>query len=127
PRAPTGAGGGRPAPLNRERAVATVAAQHDLEGILGAERVRQGTAIDAVDGVQPRFTVEPATVEEAASVLRLCAANGLTVVPRGGGSKIHWGAPPERFDVVLSTVRLDGVLEHTAGDLVVRVQPGVPL
>ena len=31
-------------------------------------------------------------------------ARGLAVVARGGGTKLDWGSPPERCDVVLSTV-----------------------
>jgi glycolate oxidase FAD binding subunit len=49
------------------------------------------------------------------------------VVPRGGSSKLGWGAPPRRVDLIVDTSGLDRVLEHAAGDLVVRVQAGVSL
>jgi glycolate oxidase FAD binding subunit len=82
---------------------------------------------DAVAGVLPRFAASPATVAEASALLRAAAAHDLAVVARGGGSKLDWGAPPRRCDLVVDTTGLDQVLEHAAGDLVVRAQAGVPL
>jgi len=59
---------------------------------------------------------EPATVQEAATVLAEASRAGQTVsIGREGG------------DIVLSTRRLDRVLEHEAGDLTVTVEAGVRL
>ena len=80
---------------------------------------------DAVAGVVPRFAASPATVAEASALLAAAAAHDLAVVPRGGGSKLGWGAPPRRCDLVVDTAALDQVVEHAAGDLVARVQAGV--
>ena len=82
---------------------------------------------DAVAGVMPRFAASPATVAEASELLRAAAAHDLAVVPRGGSSKLGWGAPPRRVDLIVDTSGLDRVVEHAAGDLVVRVQAGVSL
>jgi len=38
-----------------------------------------------------------------------------------------WGAAPTAVDLVLDVSRMVGVLTHAAGDLVVTVQPGLPL
>ena len=80
-----------------------------------------------VDGVAARFVAWPRSVSEASQVLRAAAADGLAVTFAGGGSKLGLGNPPERADLVVSTERLDQVLEHAAGDLVVRAQAGVRL
>ena len=80
---------------------------------------------DAVAGVMPRFAASPATVAEAGALLAAAATADLAVVPRGGGSKLGWGAPPRRCDLVVDTTALDQVVEHAAGDLVARVQAGV--
>jgi glycolate oxidase FAD binding subunit len=77
--------------------------------------------------VLPRFVAAPATVAEASGLLRAAAAHDLAVVPRGGGSKLGWGAPPGSCDLVVDTSALNQVVEHAAGDLVVRVQAGVSL
>ena len=82
---------------------------------------------DAVDGVPARFVAAPGSTEEAAAVLRTAAAEGLAVVARGGGTKLGWGTPPRRLDLIVDTRRLDRVVEHAAGDLVVIVQAGVTL
>src|SRR5439155_1334891 len=56
--------------------------------------------------------VEPGSVDEVATLLRDASRDGLAVIPRGGGTKLDWGRPPQRANLVLSTTRLDRVLEH---------------
>jgi glycolate oxidase FAD binding subunit len=82
---------------------------------------------DRIDGVAARFRAAPESAAELASVLSHAGSEGLAVIPRGGGSKLSWGMPPERADVVLETRRLDRVLEHAASDLVVSAEAGVRL
>ncbi len=79
---------------------------------------------DAVRGVGPEWVIEPSTESEAASALAWADAAGLKVAPRGGGTKIEWGNPPRRADVVLSTAGLNRVVEHAAADLTVTVEAG---
>src|SRR5258707_10909680 len=81
---------------------------------------------DAVAGVTPSWVAFPDTVSEAAALMREAAALRMAVVPRGSGSRISWGVPPSRCDLVADMTRMDRVLEHAAGDLVVRVEAGVP-
>jgi glycolate dehydrogenase FAD-binding subunit len=88
---------------------------------------RLAGAADAVAGVVPRYAASPATVAEASALLRAAAGRELSVVARGSGSRLDWGAPPRRCDLVVDTSRLDQVVEHAAGDLVARVQAGVSL
>src|SRR6266516_6740279 len=85
---------------------------------------RAADASDAVAGVAPRYAASPASVAEASAVMRVAAEQALTVVPRGSGSRLDWGAPPRRCDLVVDTLRLDQVVEHAAGDLVARIQAG---
>lgn len=100
-----------------------------LEGIttLLGRNVRPAMPADAIDGVQPSLVAEPGSIQEAADVLRLAQQHGLAVAPRGGGTKMRRGNIPRRADLILSTARLDRVLEHAAGDLVVRVEAGARL
>jgi glycolate oxidase FAD binding subunit len=92
-----------------------------------AAELRVADEADAVAGVRPSFVASPASTEEASAVLAAAAELGLAVVPRGAGTRLDWGLPPSRCDLVVDTRRLDQVLEHAAGDLVVRVQAGVRL
>jgi glycolate dehydrogenase FAD-binding subunit len=89
--------------------------------------LRDATDADAVDGVPARWVAAPKTVDEAAALVRACAGHGLAVVARGGGTKLTWGAPPARVDVVVDTANLNRVVEHASGDLVVVTQAGVRL
>ncbi len=82
---------------------------------------------DAVAGTPARYVAAPASTQEAAAVMKSAAALGLTVVPRGTGSKLDWGVAPASCDLVIDTGKLSQVISHEAGDLVVSVQSGVQL
>jgi glycolate oxidase FAD binding subunit len=99
----------------------------DLQRIVGEEHAREATPEDAVVGVQPSFVAEPGSVEETSELLRFAADEGLAVSPRGGGTKASLGNPPRGLDLILSTARMNEVIEHVPGDQVVRVQAGIEL
>jgi len=84
-------------------------------------------AADAVDGVLPKLCAAPRSAGEVAELLRHAEKERLAVIARGAGTKLGWGTPPERADLVLQTRRLDRVIEHAAADLVVRAESGVRL
>jgi glycolate oxidase FAD binding subunit len=82
---------------------------------------------DDVDGVTPGLVARPADTDQVAEVLRAARAHGLTVVPRGRGTKLSWGTSPSSADVLLDVSALDQVLDHAAGDLIVAAQAGARL
>jgi glycolate oxidase FAD binding subunit len=86
--------------------------------------VRPGSAGDGPGGITPSFVASPSSVAEAAAVMRTAAEHGLTVTPRGSGSRLGWGTPPAACDLVVDTLGMGQVLEHAVGDLVARVQAG---
>lgn len=89
--------------------------------------VHDATGSDVVDGVQPALVARPGSTPEVAEVLRAAAAHDLAVVPRGRGTKLTWGRPPERADLLLDLSAMDRVLDHAAGDLIVEAQAGTRL
>ncbi|MFV2177090.1 FAD-binding oxidoreductase [Actinomadura sp. LOL_016] len=89
--------------------------------------VRPGEPEEGVLGVEPAAVAAPGTVGEAAEVMRVAAEHGLAVVPRGGETRLDWGTPPRRCDLIVDTRRLDRLVEHAAGDLVATAQAGMPL
>ena len=89
--------------------------------------VRPGGPRDAVGGLTPAWVASPEDTGEASALLAAATEHGLAVVPRGSGTRVSWGVPPSRLDLVIDTLRLDQVLEHAAGDLVVRAQAGVTM
>jgi glycolate dehydrogenase FAD-binding subunit len=105
-----------------------MAAEPTLARIAAAcEAVRPATPDDAVGGVQPTIVAAPASTEEASALLRAASDLGLGVVPRGSGTRLHWGYQPERCDLVIDTTLMDRVIEHEAGDLVATIQAGLSL
>jgi glycolate oxidase FAD binding subunit len=99
----------------------------DVRGIVTAKYVRTAVATDAVAGVQPSLVVEPGSEQDLAKVLKLANAAGLAAIPRGGGTKLAWGNRPTRADLILSTARLNRVIEHAWADLTVSVEAGCTL
>src|SRR5258708_18150315 len=71
--------------------------------------------------------IEPATAQELAAELKRAEGAGIAVAPRGGGTKAEWGNPPARCDAVVSTARLNRVIEHAWADLTVTVEAGCTL
>ncbi|MFC5752704.1 FAD-binding oxidoreductase [Actinomadura rugatobispora] len=112
-----GAARGRPRKAGRAAALSALAK------VCGD--VRPGEPEEGVLGVVPAIVAAPATVAEAAEVMRTAAGKGLAVVPRGAETRLDWGTPPDRCDLLLDTSRLDAVVEHAAGDLVATVQAGL--
>jgi len=96
----------------------------DLEAIVGREYIWPATANDAIDGLQPGKVIAPGTAQEVAEVLQCCSAAEIAVIPRGGGSKLGLGNRPTKADLILSTERLNRVVEHVWGDMTVIVEAG---
>lgn len=96
-----------------------------LAEVCDAGSLAPATGGDQVCGMPARLVCRPGSPDELAAVLGACAGHGWRVVPRGAGTKLAWGAAPDGVEVIVETTRLNRVLEHAAGDLVVRVQAGV--
>jgi glycolate oxidase FAD binding subunit len=100
----------------------------DLEGdfaaIVGAANLRPAGVDDAIGAASPQMVVAPGTEQEIAAVLRCANEAGLAVLPRGGGTKPGWGNAPSGADLILSTTRLNKIIEHAWADLTVTVEAG---
>ncbi len=97
----------------------------ELRGAIGAEQVRPAGPADAVASVAPRMVAEPADVTQLAAALRWANDAGIAVAPRGGGTKLGWGNAPKELGLILSTKRLNRIVEHAWADLTVVVEAGV--
>jgi glycolate oxidase FAD binding subunit len=92
------------------------------DALADAERVDH-----VVDGVSPVAICWPESYEQAAHSLAVADRLGLAVCPRGRGSKRGLGAPPLRCDLIVSTERLDQVVEYAPSNLTVIAQAGLSL
>jgi glycolate oxidase FAD binding subunit len=95
--------------------------------IVGVNNVRAASPDDEVGGVGASAVVSPGDESEVAAVLAAAGAHHLAVITRGGGTKLDWGAPPARCDVILSTSRIEGIVDHEPADLVCVVKAGTTL
>ena len=91
---------------------------------VAAGHAREASPDDAVDGVPSRWVVTPQDIGQVSAVMSVAHENRLAVVPRGAATKLRWGAPPDRLDVVLDMTEVDQLVEHAAGDLIAVVEAG---
>src|SRR5262249_18518345 len=85
--------------------------------IYGTDALKRGRPADVV--------VFPATTDEVASVVRLCADRRIPIVPRGGGTGYTGGSVPSHGGVVVSLERMNRILEIDEANLLAIVQPNV--
>ncbi len=115
----------------------TNAIASQLENIVGSSNVRawddieisqQKLIINAVSSsTNPACIVYPNTQEELAEIVARASRNHWRVLPCGNSSKLSWGGIAKNIDVVISTARLNRVIEHAVGDLTLTVEAGVKL
>ncbi|HLL65144.1 MAG TPA: FAD-binding oxidoreductase [Micromonosporaceae bacterium] len=87
---------------------------------------RTAGAADRVGERQGRWVAAPADARGVAGVLEVADRHDLAVVACGAGTKLDWGTPPLRVDVLLDTGRLAGVAVAADG-ATVTVGAGTPL
>lgn len=80
---------------------------------------------DTLEAGQPLAAAFPRSTAEVSSVLQLASQHRVPVVPRGAGSGLAGGANAMDGCLILSTLRMDAVLEIDTVDMVAVVQPGV--
>ncbi|MEX2598359.1 MAG: FAD-binding oxidoreductase [Dehalococcoidia bacterium] len=81
----------------------------------------------AVHGKAPQAAVRPEAEDDAAKALEVASRLGATVVPWGGGTRMHLGNSPRWYDLALDLRGMSQVLEHQAADLTTTVQAGCTL
>lgn len=73
----------------------------------------------------PQAVALPATEAEVASIMRFASQRGIPVTPRGAGVGYVGGCVPVQGGIVLSTARMNRIVEINPGDGVAIVEPGV--
>lgn len=76
-------------------------------------------------GISPSCIVYPRTQQQLAAVIATAHTNNWRVLPCGSGSKLSWGGLAKGVDVVVSTERMNQLIEHAVGDLTVTVEAGM--
>jgi glycolate oxidase len=73
----------------------------------------------------PEVVLKPANAEQIAQIVTLCHQNHIPVTPRGAGTGLSGGALPVHKGVVISTEKLNKILEIDERNLQATVEPGV--
>jgi glycolate oxidase len=73
----------------------------------------------------PEAVVKPANAAEVSAILKLANCEMIPVTPRGAGSGLSGGAVPIKGGIVLSTERMNRVLEIDRENLIAVLEPGV--
>ena len=105
----------------------------ELGKLLSPERVPSGEAVaraydcDAytVDRSKPTCVVLPLDTAEVAAVVRWCVAHSVPYTPRGAGTGLSGGAMPALGGVVISTKRLNKILEIDVENRMLKAQAGI--
>ena len=107
----------------------TISLHQQLTALVGPDAVLPGIYLDkyAVDGLTPGAVVLPSSRESIAQVIRWASEEGLSVVPRGGGTQLALGNVPRRVDLVLDLSRYHRVLDYQPADLTATVEAGISL
>ena len=73
----------------------------------------------------PEAVIKPRTAEEISEILKICNRDLIPVTPRGAGTGLSGGALPHLGGVVISTERMNSILEIDEKNLQVTTEPGV--
>ncbi len=73
----------------------------------------------------PGVVLKPRLAEEISSIMKLCNEHRIPVTPRGGGTGLSGGALPNLGGVVISTERMNEIIEIDEKNLQVTTEPGV--
>lgn len=69
--------------------------------------------------------VYPKTQAELAQIVACADRHQWRLLPCGRGSKLNWGGLPQGINLIVSTERLNQLIDHAAGDLTVTVEAGM--
>jgi len=73
----------------------------------------------------PELVIKPRTAEEISAILKICNKERIPVTPRGAGTGLSGGALPHLGGVLLSTERMNSILQIDERNLQVTTEPGV--
>jgi len=73
----------------------------------------------------PEVALLPPSTKDISEIMKLCYENNIPVTTRGGGTGLSGGALPVFGGVILSTERLNRIIEIDTENLMAVVEPGV--
>lgn len=74
---------------------------------------------------KPHVVLKPSSAQQVSAIVKICNEYKIPVTPRGAGTGLTGGALPHRGGVVISTEKLDKILDIDERNLQVTTEPGV--
>ena len=78
----------------------------------------------AINGVNPDYVLMPKTVQEISEALRAASKARTSIIPWGGGTRIHFGGNIISYNAALDVTHLHSILEYAPAELMIRVEAG---
>ena len=101
-----------------------------LSRLLGNDAVlpEEDLAGYTVEGLEPKAVVRPLDRQGISQALSWACSEGMSVIPRGGGTQLALGNVPDRADLVLDLSRYgSSTPDHRPADLTATVDSGITL
>lgn len=86
---------------------------------------QQNIHYSSINTRNPSCIVYPETQNQLANIMQIAKQHQWRVLPCGSGSKINWGGLTTDVDIVVSTERINQLIEHAVGDLTITVEAGI--
>jgi len=99
-------------------------ASQQLAQLIGEENISASPSLRV--SLSP-LIVTPGSIAEVCEVMKLASSEGWAVVPAGAMNWLDAGQPLQRANVILTTQRLNRIIEHEPADLVAVAEAGVTL
>ena len=98
-----------------------------LAQIVGEANISSSPRLNVSASSPFLLTVAPSSISEISEVMRLASSEGWTVSPAGAGTGLSPGHRLKGVDLVLTTQRLNRIIEHEPADLIAVSEAGVTL
>lgn len=101
---------------------------HRLREMFGEDRAQLHAGQSfRVAGEDSRIVAYPQTIEELSEMMQLAFAERWRVIPAGVGSWLEMGNRPNQFHLVVSTSRMNRIVEYEPADLTATLEAGCAL
>lgn len=75
----------------------------------------------------PNYLITPPNIESLQDTVKIASENKWSIIPCGNGTKLHWGGIVSDVNLVISTQKLNKVIDHAVSDLTITVEAGIKL
>ncbi|MEA5464305.1 FAD-binding oxidoreductase [Leptothoe sp. PORK10 BA2] len=100
-----------------------------FQSLLGTDQVTTWSSLDDIrfKAADQLAIVFPQSIEQLSAVVRTCYEQRWRMLSCGQRTKLHWGCHHQlnNLDVVISTARLNGLVDHWVDDFTTRVEAGI--